>query len=52
MLTALALAGAALLAVLAAVALLRPRPKRPRAARRETLSRRFNFDRYKQYENK
>jgi hypothetical protein len=55
MLTALALAGAALLA--AAVALLlfarrTRRPGRPRPDRRETLSRRFNFDRYKQYENK
>jgi hypothetical protein len=55
MLTALALAGAAMLAVLAAIVLLcgRTRPShRPRRPRREVLSRRFNFDRYKRYENK
>ncbi|KUG28310.1 hypothetical protein ASZ90_001822 [hydrocarbon metagenome] len=55
MLTALALIGAALAA--AAAALLytvwraRRRP-RLRCAHRETLSRRFNFDRYKRYEHK
>lgn len=58
MLTALVLTGAALVA--AAVALLsfawrsrrpqRPRPARP--ARRENLSRTFNFDRYKRYEHR
>ncbi len=58
MLTALALAGAVLLAVLAAIVLLRGRtrpshrPRPPRSPRREILSRRFNFDRYKRYENK
>ncbi|MEF3697647.1 hypothetical protein [Desulfolutivibrio sp.] len=55
MLTALVLIGAALLTVLAAARLLRGRARRagrPRPIRREMLSRRFNFDRYKQYENK
>lgn len=55
MLTAPVLAGAVLLAALAAIVLLRGRIRpshRPRRPRREILSRRFNFDRYKRYENK
>ncbi|NDY57447.1 hypothetical protein G3N56_11920 [Desulfovibrio sulfodismutans] len=55
MVTALVLIGAALLTVLAAALLLRGRSRRagrPRPIRREMLSRRFNFDRYKLYEHK
>ena len=55
MLTVRALAGAALLAAAAALLLFARRsrrPSRPRPDRRETLSRRFNFDRYKRYEHK
>jgi|GEM_PF-3324076 len=52
--TALALIGAALAAAAALLYCAWRARRRPRlrCAHRETLSRRFNFDRYKRYEHK